>query len=143
MNIQTLAERFRAARAALVDARDAKFPRGMRVVVAAPQYHGPGVVVRAGCSPDQVAVRIPNENTWWYPVECVSPELPQRVAVDPPRCCEAELRKAGKAYSGHNQEGERWVCPACQSEYEYSEDEAEGGGWHVVKAVTKGAARRA
>jgi len=72
MNLQELVTQYLAAKKALVDARDIELPIGIKVLVAAPQYHGPGVVVGdSGCPTERVAVRIPNDNVWWYPVECV------------------------------------------------------------------------
>lgn len=37
---------------------------------------------------------------------------------------------AGTAlFSGHNQDGDLWTCPVCGRDWEYVEDEAEGGHW--------------
>ena len=46
------------------------------------------------------------------------------------KCCERELRKCGKAFSGFNREGESWVCPKCETLWTYLEDESEGGSWY-------------
>ena len=45
-------------------------------------------------------------------------------------CCEAELRKTDKWVSGYNQDGDRWLCPACGQRWTYVEDEGEGGIWY-------------
>lgn len=50
-----------------------RFPAGSNVIVKAPRYKGPGVVAGdSECPADHLAVRLPNGNVWFYPLECCS-----------------------------------------------------------------------
>ena len=49
------------------------FPVGTHVEVNHGRYRGPGRIVPSySCPPDQVAVLLPNDNIWFYPVESVT-----------------------------------------------------------------------
>ena len=71
-SLEALLTSYRACHNALVIHRTQQFPSGTEVKVNVPgRYVGPGVAVQDGCPADQVAVRLPNGNTWWYPLDCV------------------------------------------------------------------------
>ena len=60
------------------------FYHGSEVDVYDPRYQGPGLAVTDGqCPPDQVAVSLPNGNTWWYPIDAVTVTKPYRSASHP------------------------------------------------------------
>lgn len=68
-----LALQVRTAGIQLQELKAAEFPRGCLVYVRAPRYTGYGIAsIEDGCPPDQLPVRLENENVWWYPVECCS-----------------------------------------------------------------------
>lgn len=61
---------FERARDSLRDARDAELKAGRGVRVVNERYSGYGMIVGDNSCPlDQVAVKLENGNTWWYPVE--------------------------------------------------------------------------
>ena len=63
-------QRFQEARDRLREARDAEFRPGRGARVINDRYNGYGLVVRdEGCPLDQIAVKLENGNTWWYPIE--------------------------------------------------------------------------
>jgi len=69
-----LAAEYRTARHALISHRCNRFQFRSLVRVDCPQYHGLGSVdIDPTCPPDSVPVLIGNGNTWWYPVESVTP----------------------------------------------------------------------
>lgn len=61
---------YRTMRDRLLEARAAEFKSGRGVRVVSDRYNGYGMVVDDdGCPPDQLAVKLENGNTWWYPLE--------------------------------------------------------------------------
>ena len=65
---------YRDSQQYLILYREKTFSIGLRVLVNTTQYNGPGVVADPdGCPLDKVAVRLPNDNVWWYPIESVIP----------------------------------------------------------------------
>lgn len=47
----------------------AAFPNGSLVSVNSDRFHGVGIVTHdEGCPIDSLAVRVENENIWWYPI---------------------------------------------------------------------------
>lgn len=71
----SLVARYRRAVEALEGLKSQHFYRGLPVTVDCDQYKGPGFITTDGrCRPDQVAVRLPNGNTWWYGIEHVRPQ---------------------------------------------------------------------
>jgi hypothetical protein len=73
-NLKPLLERYRRAWTALEQYKSTHFYHGTPVTVSHPRYTGLGVAVTDGtCWPDHVAVRLPNGNTWRYPMEYVKP----------------------------------------------------------------------
>ena len=90
-----LAADYRNAYAALWSHRGNRFQFRQLVRVDCSRYHGLGSVDRdPACPPDNVPVLLGNGNTWWYPVEAVTP-----VSEQTPR----ELRHAilDKAHINH------------------------------------------
>lgn len=72
--------RFRAARRALERYKGDRFYPGTPVVVDCARYTGPGMAVTDNqCPEDQVAVRVPSGNVWWYPIEYCRPGRPEIV----------------------------------------------------------------
>jgi hypothetical protein len=72
--LNELAAMYRTVHKILDDARAFNFPRGTKVNVKADRYNGPGIVAHLSeCPPDQVPVLLGNGNTWWYPIETVTP----------------------------------------------------------------------
>lgn len=67
--IKELVERYTSIRDKLIDWRRDNFPVRSVVYVECDQYTGFGIVERDGAEPHQLAVRLENGNTWWYPVE--------------------------------------------------------------------------
>ena len=60
---------FESARDRLREARDAEFKVGRGVRVINERYSGYGLIVAdESCPLDQIAVKLENGNTWWYPV---------------------------------------------------------------------------
>lgn len=60
---------FQDARDRLREARDAEFKAGRGVRVVSDRYHGYGLIVNDdGCPLDQLAVKLENGSTWWYPL---------------------------------------------------------------------------
>ena len=58
----------------LARAKAARFPRLSVVMVDSARYHGPGiVVVEDGCRPENLAVRLQNDNVWHYPALACEP----------------------------------------------------------------------
>lgn len=54
----------------LVEARHHEFKPGRAARVINERYRGYGlIVVDDGCPVDQLAVKLENGNTWWYPLE--------------------------------------------------------------------------
>jgi hypothetical protein len=67
-----LIEAFRAAQAALEKAKATALYPGTKVWVHADRYTGDGTVVTDNtCPVDQVAICLPNGNTWRYPADRV------------------------------------------------------------------------
>lgn len=65
---------YRTARERLLSHRGNLFKNHALVHVDCPRYLGLGVVDSdPACPPDQVPVLLCNGNTWWYPVESVTP----------------------------------------------------------------------
>lgn len=63
---------FRFHRDRLERAKLTVFPHGAEVLVNCERYKGPGIAVSdSQCPVDQVAVCLPNGNTWFYPIESV------------------------------------------------------------------------
>jgi hypothetical protein len=61
---------FETARDRLREARATEFKPGRGVSVSNDRYHGYGLIVAdEGCPLDQIAVKLVNGNTWWYPIE--------------------------------------------------------------------------
>lgn len=61
---------YQTARDRLLEARAAEFKPGRGVRVINERYSGYGLIVNdEGCPPDQLAVKLENKNTWWYPLE--------------------------------------------------------------------------
>jgi hypothetical protein len=64
---------FQTAKERLTEARQREFPAGRGVRVVHERYNGYGmVVVDDGCPIDQLAVKLENGNTWWYPLDSCS-----------------------------------------------------------------------
>lgn len=62
---------YRTALEELEQLKHEAFQCGATVQVDAPQYHGKWrVTIQDGTPPDNLAVRISNGNTWFYPVDC-------------------------------------------------------------------------
>ena len=54
--------------------RRAIFPPGRKVVEDSDRYKGPGVVTNEdSCPANQLPVRLPNHNVWWYRILDVKP----------------------------------------------------------------------
>lgn len=54
----------------LTEARQREFPSGRGVRVINERYNGYGMITDDdGCPPDQLAVKLENGNTWWYPLD--------------------------------------------------------------------------
>jgi len=69
-----LAEQYEAAVKAIAAWKEKHLPRKTEVEVDHHRYQGKGVVVSAeGCPVDHVAVRLPNDNVWFYPITYVKP----------------------------------------------------------------------
>jgi hypothetical protein len=57
----------------LQEARHREFPIGRGVRVVHERYNGYGMIVEdGGCPVDQLAVKLENGNTWWYPLDSCS-----------------------------------------------------------------------
>lgn len=70
----SLVQDYRLDTKTLERVRETMFQRGTHVRVDCDRYKGFGYVVTdSRCHPDQVAVRISNGNTWYYPIESVKP----------------------------------------------------------------------
>jgi hypothetical protein len=67
---------YRLATARMLAFRSKMFTAGMKVSVDSRTYNGLGIVARIGSDvpPDKVPVTLENGNTWWYPIEDVTPE---------------------------------------------------------------------
>lgn len=64
-----LVDLFAKAKKDLEDFKAKNFPFYAPVMVNSQRYEGPGVVWNdENCPPDKLAVRLPNDNVWWYPV---------------------------------------------------------------------------
>jgi len=71
--IQDLLSNYRLAKCELEIYRN-RLVKKRHVTVNAPRYHGPGVaVLDFECPPEMVAVRLPNKNVWFYPIDTVTP----------------------------------------------------------------------
>ena len=69
-----LAADYRKAREALLSHRGNRFQFRRLVRVDCAQYHRLGAIgICSACPPDKVPVLLGNGNTWWYPVESVTP----------------------------------------------------------------------
>ena len=61
---------FQSARDRLMESRNAEFKPRRAVRVINERYHGFGLIVHdETCPLDQIAVRLENGNTWWYPLD--------------------------------------------------------------------------
>lgn len=70
LSAMVLVQYYRSARDTLLAWKQAQFPPESIVSVDHPRYHGYGIVsLDDRCAPDQLAVVIPNANTWFYEVE--------------------------------------------------------------------------
>lgn len=68
--IMSCLRRFRTAREQLTEARQQEYPAGRGVRVVNERYNGYGMIAEDdGCPVDQLAVKLENGNTWWYPLE--------------------------------------------------------------------------
>ena len=66
------AARYRQAMSDLQAAKARAFPYGTRVAVSHGRCMGPGVVTNSVyCSPDAIAVMLPNGEIWTYQLDCV------------------------------------------------------------------------
>lgn len=64
---------YQTAKERLVEARHNEFPIGRGVRVVHERYNGYGIIVEDdGCPVDQLAVKLENGNTWWYPLDSCS-----------------------------------------------------------------------
>lgn len=64
---------FQTARERLLEAKQREFPSGRGVRVVNERYNGYGMIVtNDDCPVDQLAVKLENGNTWWYPLDCCS-----------------------------------------------------------------------
>lgn len=64
-----LVDLFAKAKKDLEDFKAKNFPFYAPVMVNSQRYEGPGIVWNdENCPPDKLAVRLPNDNVWWYPV---------------------------------------------------------------------------
>lgn len=61
---------YQTAKTRLTEAREREFPAGRGVRVVSDRYNGYGMIVDDdGCPVDQLAVKLENGNTWWYPLD--------------------------------------------------------------------------
>ncbi len=69
--IQETIDTYRKANELLRSYRKENYPRDTVVQVDHPgQFQGQGIVVdKFECPPDHLAVRISNDNVWWYPID--------------------------------------------------------------------------
>lgn len=73
VELSDLLIRYRVERNSLEQHKAKTFPCGTPVVVSCPRYRGPGIASHSdGCPADQLPVRLPNDNVWWYPLEACS-----------------------------------------------------------------------
>ena len=64
---------FQTAKERLIEACQREFPLGRGVRVAHERFNGYGMIVADdSCPVDQLAVKLENGNTWWYPLDCCS-----------------------------------------------------------------------
>ncbi len=72
---EALMSSFQCIRTHLEEYKAKSLPSGTEVTVKCDRYDGPGVVVSEDdCPIQQVAVKLPNGNTWWYDVNQVTPK---------------------------------------------------------------------
>lgn len=64
---------YQTAKERLIEARQREFPTGRGVRVIHERFNGYGMIVEDdGCPVDQLAVKLENGNTWWYPLDSCS-----------------------------------------------------------------------
>lgn len=64
---------FQTAKERLLETKQREFPVGRGVRVVHERYNGYGMIMADdGCPIDQLAVRLENGNTWWYPLDSCS-----------------------------------------------------------------------
>jgi hypothetical protein len=69
-DIKELVEKYKLASANLVKWKKENRPFGSVVYVECDQYTGFGIIQDdASCRPEQLSVRLGNDNVWWYPLE--------------------------------------------------------------------------
>lgn len=75
-SLKELVDSFREASADLLLVKAQTFPVRSWVQVSCPgRYVGPGQVMQDSEPADQLAVRLDNGNTWWYPIEACTPDI--------------------------------------------------------------------
>lgn len=69
---ETLLEHYGLVKSIIIERKNEMFPKNTLVEVNSPRYHGKGIVSehQHGCSADNLAVKLDNGNTWYYPVNC-------------------------------------------------------------------------
>lgn len=71
--IMTRLRQYQTAKERLTEGRRAEFPSGRGVRVVHERYNGYGMIVDDdSCPVDQLAVKLENGNTWWYPLDSCS-----------------------------------------------------------------------
>ena len=87
---------YRLAKGALLEFKRVHFPINTHVIVNCPgRYVGPGITEAwSEGQPDEVAVRLPNQNVWHYRMETVKPITPAAIHLPnttppPPRTLSA------------------------------------------------------
>ncbi len=72
LNLRSLTEIYRTVTETLKRERDARFPKGVNVMVKSPRYRGSGVTADStDLQPDQVALLLENGNVWGYAIDSV------------------------------------------------------------------------